>query len=77
GMCYMGETVVQALRDIKLPHAHSSAADVVTVSVGGTSMIPEKDLQSDLLIQLADQGVYQAKEQGRNRFISIESNEKS
>lgn len=35
GMCHMGEIMVQTLRDLKLPHAYSTAADFVTISAGG------------------------------------------
>ncbi len=35
GMCHMGEEMVQLIRSLKLPHAFSPLADVVTISVGG------------------------------------------
>jgi len=67
-MCRMGHIMVQALRDLRLPHAYSDAADVVTVSVGGACMIPEPRDNPNSLISLADQGVYKAKDAGRNCF---------
>jgi len=73
GMRHMGDVVVQTMRDLKLPHAYSSAADFVTISVGGATMIPVKGENPSLIIEQADQGVYQAKESGRNRFVAIDA----
>ncbi len=70
GMCHMGEVMVQAIRDLKLPHAFSSVTDVVTISTGGTTIVPEQEQHEDMLIRQADQCVYQAKAQGRNRFVA-------
>jgi len=70
-MCRMGHVMVQALRDLRLPHAYSDAADIVTVSVGGACMIPEPRDKPNSLISLADQGVYQAKGAGRNCFATV------
>jgi len=67
-MFQVGEQVVQTIAALKLPHAFSSAADIVTVSVGGATIVPHELAKSQELIKHADLGVYQAKEQGRNRF---------
>jgi len=69
GMCHMGEIMVQSVRALKMPHAYSPAADVVTISAGGVTVVPEQGQREDVLVRQADQGVYQAKKQGRNRFI--------
>lgn len=73
GMRHMGHIMVQALRNLKLPHAFSSATDIVTISAGGACMIPAQGKNSNALIELADKGVYQAKGTGRNRFAVVES----
>jgi len=70
GMCHMGEVMVQSIRDLKLPHAFSPVIDVVTISTGGATIIPEPAQHEDMLIRQADQCVYQAKVQGRNRFVA-------
>jgi len=67
----MGDIVVQTLRDLKLPHAYSAAAEFVTISVGGATMIPSQGEKPSIIIEQADQGVYQAKESGRNRFVAV------
>jgi len=68
-MLEMGELVVQTIAHLKLPHEFSSATDTVSVSVGGATLIPEDMYQAEDLINYADKGVYQAKDNGRNRFI--------
>jgi diguanylate cyclase (GGDEF)-like protein len=51
-----------------LPHARSSFG-FVSVSIGVASLIPGPDNSMDLLISLADNALYQAKHEGRNRAI--------
>jgi len=70
GMCHMGEVMVEVMRKVKLPHAYSSVGNIVTVSVGGATMTPSKGELPDLIIQQSDQGLYQAKGSGRNRFVA-------
>jgi diguanylate cyclase (GGDEF)-like protein len=62
----VAETLRRAVEAISLPHAHSSAADHVTVSLGVASMIPSLDLEAASLVQAADQALYRAKQDGRN-----------
>ncbi len=54
-----------------LPHVASDVAAHVTVSVGVAAMVPLHNQSSTLLIEQADIGLYQAKQQGRNRVCSI------
>lgn len=52
----------------QIPHAHNSAAPVVTVSIGVAGRIPEPDAPLNDLIAEADTRLYQAKQAGRNRI---------
>ncbi|MDX8389518.1 MAG: diguanylate cyclase [Mariprofundaceae bacterium] len=71
GMCYMGNRLVEAVRNLEVPHAHSPAADIVSVSVGGAMTIPhQQGINANELLHQADQAVYKAKEEGRNRFVT-------
>lgn len=55
--------IVEAL---KLPHQASEVADYVTISVGVTIVVPDKDTVMSMLIQNADKALYLAKHEGRN-----------
>lgn len=56
-----------AVAACQIPHAHNSAASVVTVSIGVAWRIPEPDASPNDLIVEADTQLYQAKHAGRNR----------
>jgi diguanylate cyclase (GGDEF)-like protein len=50
-----------------LPHACSSAGGHVTVSVGYACQVPEAPQSPQMLLEMADKMLYQAKEHGRNQ----------
>ncbi|MCD6525542.1 MAG: diguanylate cyclase [Desulfuromonas sp.] len=55
------------IADLQIEHASSTISEYVTVSLGVASVIPLKDSRVSSLIQQADQALYAAKKQGRNR----------
>ncbi|MCP3900543.1 MAG: diguanylate cyclase [Desulfobacteraceae bacterium] len=70
GAAQVADSVLNAIRDLKIPHEYSKVANIATVSIGCFSMIPTtNDKQSDLIIK-ADQLLYKSKESGRNRFTT-------
>jgi hemerythrin-like metal-binding protein len=52
---------------LAIPHAHSSAAPVVTVSVGALTAVCRHDATPGDLFKQVDALLYKAKENGRNR----------
>jgi diguanylate cyclase (GGDEF)-like protein len=55
--------------DLAIPHDHSSAASLVTISMGIATLIPRKGLTAVMLVAAADQALYEAKAGGRNRIV--------
>ncbi|PCJ15548.1 MAG: hypothetical protein COB04_13105 [Gammaproteobacteria bacterium] len=62
----LGREICQTIRSLCVPHAGSRATNVVTVSVGATTQIPEEEGAYSKLIRAADKNLYQSKHQGRN-----------
>lgn len=58
---------IAAVQDKKILHEHSLVSDVLTISAGVSSIIPFKESKSSALIDTADELLYQAKRNGRNR----------
>lgn len=65
--------ILEALRSeilaLQLPHAHSSAADMVSISIGLAYLVPQPHQRLEDALRLADVALYLAKEQGRNRVV--------
>jgi diguanylate cyclase (GGDEF)-like protein len=68
GATRVAEKIRTEVAALCLPHAHSDTAQVVTVSVGVSSTIPEPETAPSQLLKLADTALYAAKAQGRNRI---------
>lgn len=68
GAIEVAQNIQQAIQDRAIPHAQSDIKDIVTVSLGITSVIPNDDINPDTLIASADKALYDAKQQGRDRY---------
>jgi two-component system chemotaxis family response regulator WspR len=54
---------------MKIPHGYSQASNVVTVSAGVATMVPNTDTSRKEQVEVADKALYQAKREGRNRVV--------
>ncbi|MFW6367762.1 MAG: diguanylate cyclase domain-containing protein, partial [Halothece sp.] len=63
----VAERARKAVADLKIPHAKSSGKPYVTLSLGISCVIPSEDHSRKALIRDADQALYKAKAQGRDR----------
>jgi len=66
------DRLLTAVRSLALPHAHSDAAPIVTISIGVASCFPHRDNDRAGLFKLAGDALYAAKTAGRNQAKIIE-----
>ncbi len=66
----LAETMRRSVERLAMPHEVSDAARVVTVSLGIAVVVPSEHTQAARLLHLADDALYRAKKDGRNRVGS-------
>ncbi len=64
----VAEKIQMAIAAQNIPHAQSSVAEHITVSIGVANMVPRPDTPLAEFIHRADQALYQAKLNGRNQI---------
>lgn len=67
GMRHVAESVTDAVAALQMEHAGVGPNAIVTVSIGAVSAIGAKSEPIDALVRTADQLLYKAKTEGRNR----------
>jgi diguanylate cyclase (GGDEF)-like protein len=71
GAIKIAQNIQQAIHDQAIPHAKSDIKDIVTLSLGISSVIPTGDIKPDTLIASADKAMYNAKKEGRDRYCTF------
>lgn len=70
GALMLAESIRQAIANVAIPHAQSKVSQFLTLSCGVSSLIPTPKSSPGDLIDQADQALYIAKKQGRNRVVN-------
>ena len=65
----LAETIRQNVSDAKVEHCMSLICEHVSVSIGLHLVTPEDKSKANSVYQFADQALYQAKAEGRNRVV--------
>jgi two-component system chemotaxis family response regulator WspR len=66
GAVKVAEEMHGAIKALQLEHAKSKVSDIVTVCIGVSTIIPQKDTEPEVLLAAADQELYKAKADGRD-----------
>jgi diguanylate cyclase (GGDEF)-like protein len=64
----LARKILESVQALKIPNQDSDVSDCLTVSLGGISAVPSRSLPAKWFINKADQLLYRAKENGRNRY---------
>lgn len=67
----LARTISRVFETQALPHPDSGAALHITLSGGVTTLVPDASTSAHDLLARADEALYTAKSEGRNRFVSL------
>ncbi|MFC1837420.1 diguanylate cyclase [Thermodesulfobacteriota bacterium] len=70
GTMKVAEEMRLAVKNLKLEHAKSKVTDIVSISIGVSAVVPLQATKPEILVAAADQALYKAKEDGRDRVKS-------
>lgn len=62
------QKIRKAVEALHIPH-NSPVSEWVTISIGGVTLVPQNDDIYDTYLKIADNMLYDAKENGRNRVV--------
>ena len=65
--------IQRSIAELNIAHDASRVASRLTLSIGAAFILPSSARTHEGLIQLADEALYSAKEQGRNRVVVMEA----
>lgn len=72
GLEQVAMEIQREVRALNISHSRSEVSEYITLSLGISAVSCTKNLHPDMLIAAADQGLYKAKYEGRDRFCWAE-----
>ena len=71
GARLIAEKIRLDVERMAIPHCASPTTGSLTLSIGVATLVPQRDQPVDLVVELGDQALYQAKREGRNRVVGM------
>ena len=71
GAITVAKRIQEAIRLQAISHEGSKVSDIISISMGIATMIPIAESCPETLINRADQALYAAKNQGRDRYVVL------
>jgi diguanylate cyclase (GGDEF)-like protein len=71
GAFILAQQIRESIKSLEISHNSSTISDYVTLSIGVACQIPQPSKTPDDLIRIADQALYQAKANGRDRVAIL------
>ena len=69
GSVIVAQRILKTIEDLQIEHSTTLLEKkLVSVSIGCLTLVPHKNESADFIINLADEALYTAKEQGRDRY---------
>jgi diguanylate cyclase (GGDEF)-like protein len=67
----IAERIHERIKQLAIPHKVKGSLNRVTVSIGGATIQPTSEYDSEKFLQRIDRALYQAKHQGRNTSVFL------
>lgn len=72
GLTQVASEIQREIQQLAIPHSRSEVSEFITLSLGLAVVSSTENTHPDMLVAAADQGLYQAKYEGRDRFCLSE-----
>ncbi|MGB5824732.1 MAG: diguanylate cyclase [Proteocatella sp.] len=70
GAQVVAKRIIEEIWNLEVKHEFASERGRITVSIGTATLIPETGMDTQTVINIADQKMYDAKRNGRNQLVS-------
>jgi len=70
GAIQVAANIQELIKALAIPHQKSPIQAAVTASLGLATLVPQRTMAPETLVNLADRSLYEAKQQGRNCYVA-------